>query len=270
MTRILITGNSGYIGSHLTKLLIKLGYEVHGLDINEPMYEPHNQYQLDITHKLSGYFTKFDTIIHLAALVQVGESKKNPYYYYLTNITGTNNVLTIPHDNFIFASTGCAPQCESPYAISKLAAEQCIEEKAKRDYSIFRFYNVLGTEGFAPTNPDGLMSQLIKSVDTGKFTIYGTDYNTRDGTAVRDYVHVMEICNAIALAIESPANSIQNLGHGVGYTVKEIVNHFKLTNNADFEVQFGPRRQGDLESSVLDKPSQYMKKFYDIEQLLAI
>ena len=270
MKRILVTGNSGYIGLHLTKMLTEQGYEVHGLDLNLPEYKPYNHYQLDVDLKLTGYFTKFDCIVHLAALVQVGESKRSPYEYYTTNTMGTARVLGIPHNNFIFASTGCAPACESPYAISKLAAEQCIEQLARRDYTIFRFYNIIGTSGFAPTNPDGLMSQLVKAKETGKFTIYGTDYNTRDGTAVRDYVHVDEICKAIALAIETPANSTENLGHGNGYTVKEIVDQFQSTNRCNFEVLSGPRRQGDLESSVLDKPSHYMKKLYDINQLLAI
>jgi UDP-glucose 4-epimerase len=114
------------------------------------------------------------------------------------------------------------------------------------------------------------MSQLVKAKQTGQFTIYGTDYNTKDGTAVRDYVHIDEICKAIALAIEKPANSTENLGHGHGYTVKEIVDQFQFTNSCNFEVLSGPRRQGDLESSVLDKPSKYMNKLYDINELLAI
>jgi len=178
--------------------------------------------------------------------------------------------MGISHDNFILASTGCAPQCASPYAISKLAAEQIVQELEKTYYTIFRFYNVIGTSGFAPTNPDGLMSQLINAKETGQFTIYGTDYNTRDGTAIRDYVHVDEICNAILKAIEEPANKVENLGHGTGYTVREIVEQFKQSNNCSFEVLSGPRRAGDLESSILDNPSIYMKKLYELNQLLAV
>jgi UDP-glucose 4-epimerase len=269
MKKILVTGNSGYIGSHLSKLLTESGYEVHGLDLNLPEYKPYKHYRLNVKRETTG-FQQFDCIVHLAALVQVGESKRSPSQYYKTNTLGTINMLSIPHDNFIFASTGCAPACESPYAISKLAAEQCIEQLARKNYTIFRFYNVIGSSGFAATNPDGLMSQLVKAKENGKFTIYGTDYNTKDGTAVRDYVHVDEICKAIALAIETPANSTENLGHGQGYTVREIVDQFQSTNRCNFEVLSGPRRQGDLESSVLDKPSRYIKKLYDINQLLAI
>lgn len=270
MKKILITGNSGYIGSHLSRRLHEHGYEVHGMDLQLPQQSIFSHYQQDVTHQLKGYYSRFDCIVHLAALVKVGDSKMYPYDYYNTNVMGTARVLGIPHDNFIFASTGCAPECASPYAMSKLAAEQIIEELTVNNYTIFRFYNVIGTSGFRATNPDGLMLRLQQAVETGSFTIYGTDYDTKDGTAVRDYVHVDEICQAIEQAIEKPANRVENLGHGTGYTVREIVDQFRLTNNVDFKVIEGPRRQGDLESSVLDKPSRYMQKLYEIDQLLSV
>ena len=269
MKKILVTGNSGYIGSHLTKALAR-DYEVWGLDVNSPLATVYDHYYSDIKSTLLGKFNRFDAVVHLAALVRVGESKNNPYDYYDTNINGTMRVVGLPCDNFIFASTGCAPQCASPYAVSKLAGEQVVQEYCKSDYTIFRFYNVIGSAGFLPTNPDGLMSKLQQAAITGSFTLYGTDYNTRDGTAIRDYVHVQEICSAIILAIETPSNSIENLGHGTGYTVKEIVDQFKTSNEIDFEVISGPRRQGDLESSVLDKPSRYMKRLYSMKQLLIV
>jgi len=275
MKSVLITGSSGYIGSHLTKLLHEQGYEVLGLDINEPQYTgttgllPVHK-TLDIRNRLTAHYEKVDCIVHLAALVQVGESNNYPSIYYSTNTIGTLKTLSIPHDNFILASTGCAPQCASPYAMSKLAAEQIVQELEQNAYTIFRFYNVIGTSGFESRNPDGLMSQLIKAKDTGSFTIYGTDYSTRDGTAIRDYVHVDEICQAILKAIEEPANGVENLGHGTGYSVREIVDQFQRSNSCSFEVLSGPRRAGDLESSVLDTPSQYMKKLYEIDRLLAV
>lgn len=276
MKSVLVTGSSGYIGQHLVRLLHESGYVVYCLDQKSPLKTYQDEQppvyfrELDVRNRLNTYYEKVDCIVHLAGLVQVGESKLYPSIYYTTNIVGTLKALAIPHDNFIFASTGCAPQLESPYAQSKLAAEQCVQELEKNNYTIFRFYNVIGTSGFPTTNPDGLMSQLIKAKETGQFTIYGTDYNTRDGTAIRDYVHVDEICQAILQAIETPANGVENLGHGTGYTVREIVDHFKQANNCNFEVISGPRRAGDLEISVLDNPSTYMKKLYDIDQLLAV
>jgi UDP-glucose 4-epimerase len=116
------------------------------------------------------------------------------------------------------------------------------------------------------------MSNLIKAIDTGTFTIHGTDYETihGDGTCVRDYVHVMEICEALKTAIEQPSNQIECLGHGVGYTVKEMVNLFCKVNDVDFSISSGPRRKGDLAVSVLEDVSPYMKTLYSMEDLLKI
>ena len=217
----------------------------------------------------------FDTIIHLAALVNVGESEKTPTDYYMTNFIGTLNILnTIKCENFVFASTGAAEYCASVYGTSKKAAEDCVKEWCSYrnlPYTIFRFYNVIGTNGFGPTNPDGLMLNLIRAIDNGTFTIHGTDYlESTDGTCVRDYVHVMEICDALKTAIEKSSNSIECLGHGVGHTVKEMVNIFKEVNDVDFTISSGPRRKGDLPVSVLENVSPYMKSIYTIKDLLKI
>ena len=109
-----------------------------------------------------------------------------------------------------------------------------------------------------------------EATETGKFSMYGTDYNTKDGTCVRDYVHVNEIANAIKLAIKTPSRSIENLAHGKGYTVKEIVDTFKQVNNVEFDVESHPRRDGDLESSVLDNVSTYMENLYSLEDYLTL
>ena len=87
---------------------------------------------------------------------------------------------------------------------------------------------------------------------------------------MRDYVHVLEICNALKLAIEQPANNLENLGHGVGTTVNAMVELFKKVNDVDFEVKRGPRRKGDAAVSVLDNPSTYMKHLYELNDLLKI
>jgi UDP-glucose 4-epimerase len=135
-------------------------------------------------------------------------------------------------------------------------------------FTIFRFYNVTGSDGIEPTNPDGLFASLIAATKTEKFTIFGDDYNTRDGTCVRDYTHVNEICHAVIQGIDNSTDQIENLGHGVGTTVKEMVELFKQVNDSNFEITIGPRREGDLESSVLSNPSPFMKKIYKIEELL--
>jgi len=277
MKKILITGCSGYIGSHLSKMLAN-DYEVHGLDIEEPQAPLNEFYRCDINRP----FTipgdiEYDSVIHLAALVRVGESEHIPIKYYITNLNGTMNVVNkINTKNFIFASTGNAQDCSSAYGISKRAAEDVVREYCTRhkqqDYSIFRFYNVVGSDGYEPTNPDGLMYKLIEARDTGVFTIYGNDYDVSviDGTCIRDYVHVNEICDALKQAIEKPSNSVECLGHGVGYTVQEIVDLFQKVNECSFDVQYGPRRKGDLPSSVLTNVSPYMRNLYTMEELFKV
>ena len=276
MKKILITGNSGYIGSHLSKMLMDTKkYEVHGLDVREPQYPLHRFYRQDINRQIS-LDEEFDAIIHLAALVNVGESEKMPIQYYITNLNGTMNVVNkIKTKNFILASTGAAQACESAYGVSKRAAEDVVREYCtthrSTPYTIFRFYNVIGSTVVAPTNPDGLFYNLMKAPEIGSFTIYGSDYpNTSDGTCVRDYVHVEEICHALCEAIEKPANQIECLGHGVGYTVNEMANLFQKVNKCDFEIIKGPRRKGDIEYYVLEDVSLYMKNLYTIEDLLKV
>ena len=277
MKKILITGCSGYIGSHLCKML-EGQYEIHGLDLHDPIVPISKFYKVDINRlfTIPDQTEPYHAVIHLAALVNVGESEKMPIMYYITNLNGTMNVLNkVPTDNFIFASTGAAALCESAYGISKRAAEDCVIEFCTKhrltDRTIFRFYNVIGSSyGIQPTNPDGLMYNLMQSKDRGEFTIYGNDYDTPDGTCVRDYVHVLEICNALKEAIEEPANNLENLGHGLGTTVNAMVELFKQVNDVDFTVKYGPRRKGDAAVSVLDNPSRYMKHLFELKDLLKI
>jgi UDP-glucose 4-epimerase len=276
MKKILITGSSGYIGSHLCEMLGEQ-YEVHGLDMVDPCVPLNEFYRCDIRKPfLVPGDIEFDAVIHLAALVNVGESEQKPISYYITNLNGTMNVVNkIKTKNFIFASTGAAVSCESAYGISKRAAEDVVREfcttHRPTPYTIFRFYNVIGSTVVAPTNPDGLFYNLMKARETGTFTIYGTNYErTSDGTCVRDYVHVNEICDALKQSIEKPSNSIESLGHGVGYTVKEIVNLFQKVNDVDFDVVYGSKRKGDVDVSVLDDVSPYMRNLYTMEELLKV
>ena len=281
MKKILVTGCSGYIGSHLCKLL-ETDYEVHGLDIRQPQHSVAKFYEQDINRPIN-IEEEYDAVIHLAALVNVGESEYLPIQYYITNVNGTMNVINkIKTKNFILASTGAADLCISPYGVSKRAAEDVVTEFYTRHkpapFTLFRFYNVIGSSGYAPTNPDGLMYNLMKSADTREFTIFGIDYETIDGTCVRDYVHVDEICDALRTAIEQSSNKIECLGHGVGYTVREIfdkfleVNQEALYQHTDAAIlrKIGPRRKGDAPYSVLEDVSPYMKNLYSIDELLRL
>jgi len=261
--KILVTGSEGYIGKHLIKMLGDK-HEVDGIDLKTG---------IDIRIPLHTN-KEYDTVIHLAALVNVSRSTKYPEEYFNTNVNGTLNVLkNVSYKHFIFASTGSAAGLASPYALSKKMAELVVEDYCKnhnKDYTMFRFYNVIGMDGIKPTNPDGLMSALMKAVDTKEFTVYGNDYQTIDGTCMRDYVHVYEICNALMMAIEEPANGLENLGHGFGRSIMYMVDTFKKVNGVDFEVKIGPKKKGDPAVSVLTNPGRYMKHMYEFEDLLKV
>jgi UDP-glucose 4-epimerase len=277
MNNILITGSSGYIGSHLLKKINNSFLtDVCGLDKENPdKVYPDKFYYGDIRNdKYLKYKDPFECVIHLAAEMRVGESVKDPILYYETNVLGTLNVLkNIKTKHFIFASTGAAEGLASPYGLSKKAAEEIVIQYCTEnniDYTIFRFYNVIGSDGISIKNPDGLFYNLLKSKDTGVFTIFGNDYDTEDGTCMRDYVHVNEICESIISAVEKPANQIENLGHGRGASVLEMFNIFRKVNNLNVSLQYGPRRKGDIPISVLKNKSSYIKDIYSIEDLLTL
>jgi len=281
MKKILITGSSGYIGSHLLKKL-KKRFEIFCLDKNEPTVATGEFHCVDIRNirSLQNFRDtdevdrgeEYDTVIHLAAEVMVGASTKDPILYYETNVLGTLNILrSIRTKNFIFASTGAAEGLASPYGLSKKVGEEVVKQFCEQnniDYTIFRFYNVIGSDGIEVKNTDGLFYNLLKSKKTGTFKIFGNDYNTTDGTCIRDYVHVYEVCEAIIKAIDEPSFSIECLGHGKGHSVLEIVNKFIDVNKIEIKVDFTERREGDIEYSVLKDVSPYMKKIYRIEDLL--
>lgn len=260
---ILITGSGGYIGQHLLRMLNKKGgYNIFNLDIKDRSIPIDITQQFDIPEK-------FDTVIHLAALISVNESFKKPTEYYRTNLFGTFNIIqSLNFDNFIFASTGAAESQLSPYGRSKRCAEDVVSEHCDV-YTIFRFYNVIGSDVVKPSNPDGLFYNLLQAEKTGVFNIFGDDYNTKDGTCIRDYIHVNQICSSICIAIDNPANKIENLGHGEGWTVKEIVSTYKRVNKCTFDVNILPRRSGDVESNVLKNVSSYVDTKYSLEAMVA-
>jgi len=276
MKSILITGSSGYIGRHLCKVLQE--NFIVGLDrvfrpqLNDVFIEHNINDHQRIWHPDGGY----DVVVHLAAHVNVGMSMNAPMEYYRNNISGTMAMLeNVDYNHFIFASTGAAAKPTSPYATSKLAAERIVREFCGangKQSTIFRFYNVVGSDGYEPTNVDGLMYNLMKARQTGEFNLYGTDYDTSDGTCVRDYLHVLEVCESIRNAIEQPArgNDLENLGSGTGYTVQQMIDTFKKVNNCDFKVNNLPRRPGDLPASVLADISPYMQKRFTIEEMMKV
>lgn len=260
--RNLIIGGEGYIGLHLQKILKADVIDIQG----------NPNYRIDIRSNFS-FIKEYDNVIYLAAKVKVNESNKEPYEYFKSNVYALMNVLEkIKTKNFIFASSGTAAQPDSIYGLTKNIGEKIVQDYCLKNginYTIFRFYNVIGSLfGIKPTNPDGLFYNLIKASYTGEFDLYGINYPTRDGSAVRDYIHVMEVCYAIQKATMIPAMGIESLGTGHGYTVLEVIQAFKKSNKVDFKINIKEARDGDLAVSVLDKVSSYYTQLYSLEELL--
>lgn len=276
--KVLITGVTGYIGSHLAKVLFEAGHHVVGLDIE---WKKHNDVSRYCHRILIKDVTKhvcdedYDVIVHLAGLIQVEESVAHPTKYYSTNLGGTVNMLRQningePH--FIFASTAGAFDAQSPYARSKLAAEDVIKEKSK-NYTIFRFFNVAGSDGIH--RQVGRASHLIRiaaETAAGKrdyMSIYGEDYDTPDGSCVRDYIHVVDLVNAIRDTIKhGPFNTpYECIGSGKGYSVKEVVQAMKDVTGQDFTVKMAGRRDGDPASLAIDNQFNLLHPQYQLKDM---
>jgi len=239
---VVITGAKGYIGSVLQKKIQAIGLDIDDWDIRFPRNPD----------------PSIKCVVHLAALVRVGESVRKPMEYYETNVTGTLNVIrAFPNAKIIFASTGAAFNPDSPYGFSKVFGEQFIKDICK-EYTIFRFYNVGGGN---PTNPEGIHLSIERARQSGVFTIFGNDYDTKDGTCVRDFFHVDDLTDAIIRAVHEPAamTDFEPLGSGKSYTVKEYIETYIEKYGKQFRVDYGDRRMGDLAVSEVPFLSKFIE-----------
>jgi len=278
VAKVLVTGATGYIGSHVCKLLKERGHYIDGWDTN--IHGEHNDISdyvnmfepVDVTDPFAVHGT-YDAVVHLAGRSVVPQSLKEPTEYYRVNAMGTSNMLDkVKTPNFIFASTSSAWEMASPYARSKVAAEDIIREKAD-GFTIFRFFNVSGTDGVnrqlgAPTH----LIRVAAMVAAEKYphiSIFGNDYDTRDGTCIRDYIHVCDLSAAIVKAVEEgPRNTpYECLGSNTGFSVLEVLDAMDKVTGKKMKRVFEDRREGDATASVVDELSEYCVLTKDIYQM---
>jgi UDP-glucose 4-epimerase len=273
--KVLVTGASGYIGSHIVKQAYDAGYEVHTLDNgvgNELSDYSSKHFTVNIRAGLNLPQEHYKAVIHCAALISVEESTRIPKQYYETNVIGTVHLLNeLNYDHFVFASTGAAFDPVSPYAKSKLIAEEAVRQMAE-NYSIFRFFNVAGNNGiFQQTCTPSHIIHIAAQAAAGKrdkMVIFGNDYDTLDGTCIRDYVHVVDLADALVRSINTPANTpYECVGSGAGYSNLEVVNTMKRISGVDFPVEFGQRRAGDPSILKVDTVSKYVIINHTLEDM---
>ena len=276
--KVLVTGATGYIGSHVCKLLKEHGHYIDAWDTN--IHGEHNDISdyvnmfepVDVTDPFAVHGT-YDAVVHLAGRSVVPQSLKEPTEYYRVNAMGTKNMLDkVKTPNFIFASTSSAWEMASPYARSKVAAEDIIKEKAD-GYTIFRFFNVSGTDGVnrqlgAPTHlirvAAMVCAEKLPSID-----VFGLDYDTRDGTCIRDYIHVCDLSSAIVKAVEEgPRNTpYECLGSNTGFSVLEVLDTMDKVSGKKMKRIISSRREGDATASVVDELSKYCSLTKTIEDM---
>ena len=294
---VLIAGGAGYIGSHMAKQLAKASCEVLVLDNLTTGFSRLARYgrlivgDIGDTHLLERLFKQYDVdaVMHFAASSLVGESMTDPAKYYRNNVSSTLNLLDamLRHDiqRFIFSSTAATfgepeyspideahPQRPiNPYGASKLMIERILQDYAAAyglDSVSLRYFNACGADPEGELgechDPETHLSPLVLQAASGRrdaITVFGRDYATEDGTCVRDYIHIEDLCSAHALALDalsagklSGANAF-NLGNGTGFSVKQVIDtarHIVASDDKTIQVIEGDRRAGDPATLVAD------------------
>jgi len=288
MKNILVTGGAGYIGSHIIEKLIKKNKNIFIVDNLSTGYKrlinkKAKFYKLNINNfeliKKLIIKNKIDSVIHLAASVSIANSKKNYKLFYKNNTKGTYNLVKACKGslvkNFIFSSTAAVYQSsnkkvteiskikpKSIYGITKLKAEKIIVKNLKKfkiNYAILRYFNVVGASASKKIGPIQKNDSLFKNASTAvlkkkiDLKIYGTDFNTKDGSCIRDYIHVSDLSDIhikILEKIEKLKKSIiLNCGYGKGISVKQVVNEFIKIINRKVNIIMLKRRPEDIVSS---------------------
>jgi UDP-glucose 4-epimerase len=282
---VLVTGGAGYIGSHACKALAQAGYTPVTFDNlvtgwkDAVKFGPFEQGDLLDRNRLDDVFAKYKpvAVMHFAALSQVGESMQDPGAYWRNNVQGSLTLIEAAVAanclNFVFSST-CATYGDqdnvvldessaqhpiNAYGASKRAIEDILSDFGNAfglNHVIFRYFNVAGADPEAEVGefhqPETHLIPLMLDAIEGKraaLTVHGTDYDTPDGTCIRDYVHVCDLVDAHILGLnwleDGKGNRVFNLGTGTGFSVRDVINQSGAVTNRPVPVSDGPRRPGD-------------------------
>ncbi len=310
---ILVCGGAGYIGSHMIKMLAENGYQVTTFDNLSTGHRHAVKWgdfiQGDLLNKqdLQNLFANihFDAVMHFSARSLVGESVQKPALYYENNVVGTFNLLEAMRsakvDKFIFSSTAATygyPETDlidethptrpiNPYGHSKLMVEQMLEDYASA-YGLnsvrLRYFNAAGADPSGEIGEEHdpethLIPNVLKSVLSGQnnLKVFGTDYDTPDGTCVRDYIHVNDLCSAHLKALDylqtNKGTKVFNLGNGNGFSVLEIIKAAENVVGKPIEYVEEPRRAGDpatlvADSSLASKALGWQAEYQSVEQII--
>ena len=290
--KILVTGGAGYIGSFMVKRLLEKGEDVivtdslerghkEAVDVKAKFYDGNLQNKEFVSKIFSE--NKFDAVIHFAGFISMGESMENPYLYFQNNVFSALNLMEemvkTETNNFIFSSSAGvygnplklpipedhATNPTNPYGESKLMVEKIMiwYGKTKNLHTVsLRYFNAAGASldaelGERHEPETHIIPKIIYSIlRKENFKLFGTDYQTKDGTCVRDYIHVLDLVEAHVLATERlknlPGNYVYNVGTGNGFSNKEVIEMVEKVSGQKAEVQQSPRRPGDADKLIAD------------------
>ncbi len=282
--KVLVCGGAGYIGSNMTHMLADSGHEPIVYDnLSRGHASAVKGFELvcgDLADAalLESVLVekKIEAVMHFAAFIEVGESMQSPLEFYRNNVSNTQNLLSVMErcrvGKFVFSSTAAVygmpevvpitedlPKCainsygQTKWAVERMCHFQSLTGRLR--YAALRYFNACGAgrDGTVGEDhsPESHLIPLVIAAAMGKredIKIFGTDYATPDGTCVRDYVHVEDLCSAHLLALqklEGESELVYNLGNGTGYSVSQVIETVKKVSGRDFKVTIAPRRPGD-------------------------